>query len=94
MLNNPNITKTHFGIYGILKQNGKILLIKKVRGPYKGLYDLPGGSPETGETKEETLKRELMEETSLKVKKYAFEGKGARPFPSCIKISFRFYCQL
>lgn len=71
MLNNPNITKTHFGIYGILKQNGKILLIKKARGPYTGLYDLPGGSPETGETKEETLKRELMEETSLKVKKYA-----------------------
>ncbi len=71
MLNNPNITKTHRGIYGIIQKENQLLVIKKARGPYKGLYDLPGGSPEALETSEETLVREISEETSLKVKKYA-----------------------
>ena len=58
-----NITKTHFGVYGSIVKDGKILLIKKSRGPYTGLYDLPGGSQEQGESHLETLKREIMEET-------------------------------
>lgn len=62
-----NITKTHFGIYGICRHENKILLIKKARGPYTGLYDLPGGSPEENETFEETLIREIKEETNFSV---------------------------
>jgi len=64
---NKLITKTHFGVYGKIVKNGKILLIKKARGPYKGLYDLPGGSQEKGESYIETLRREIMEETGCKV---------------------------
>lgn len=64
---NPKITKTHFGVYGCIIENGKILLIKKARGPYTGLYDLPGGSQEKGETYLETLTREIREETGCKV---------------------------
>ena len=55
------------GIYGIVIENEKILLIKKAVGPYEGKLDLPGGSPEFGETPIETLKRELLEETGLEV---------------------------
>ena len=62
-----NITKTHFGIYGICRSGNKILLIKKARGPYTGLYDLPGGSPEKNESFEETLIREIKEETNFSV---------------------------
>lgn len=69
MRENKNITKTHRGIYGIIKKEGKLLVIKKARGPYTGLYDLPGGSPEVGETPEQTVIREISEETSLSVKK-------------------------
>lgn len=58
------ITKKHKGIYASIIKNGKILLIKKARGPYTGLYDLPGGKPEMGETEEETLIREVKEETN------------------------------
>ena len=57
------ITRSHRGIYGIIRRNDKILLIKKARGPYTGLYDLPGGSPEPGEMPMETLAREIKEET-------------------------------
>ena len=58
----------HLGVYAIIKQNGRLLLIKKARGPYIGMLDLPGGSIEHGETPEETVKREVLEETGLTVK--------------------------
>ena len=66
---NRQVTKMHFGIYGSIIQNGKILLVKKARGPYTGLYDLPGGEQEKGETYHETLYREIREETGCKVVK-------------------------
>lgn len=58
---------THLGIYGVVVNDDKILLIKKARGPYKGKFDLPGGSVEFGETPEQTLSREIKEETGLDV---------------------------
>jgi len=63
LVRQPQITKTHFGVYGVIICDKKILLIKKARGPYTGLYDLPGGSQEQGEDYLTTLKREIMEET-------------------------------
>jgi ADP-ribose pyrophosphatase YjhB (NUDIX family) len=53
---------THVGVYGIVLNNGKILLVKKQRGPYLGMWDLPGGGIEMGENSNETLVRELLEE--------------------------------
>lgn len=63
-------TKIHLGIYGICVQNGKVLMIKKGRGPYKGLLDLPGGKIEPGETFQQALYREFDEETGAKVLDY------------------------
>ena len=60
----------HLGIYGLIVDNDKILLIKKVGGPYDKKLDLPGGTIEFGETPESTLKRELLEETGLEIIKY------------------------
>ncbi len=59
------------GSYGLIRQDNKILLIKKVSGPYDGKLDLPGGTIEFGETPEDALKRELLEETGLEIKKYS-----------------------
>ena len=58
------IVKTHVGAYGILIRDGKIALVKKARGGYKGKYDLPGGGIEHTETPIEALHREMMEEVS------------------------------
>lgn len=60
----------HLGIYGILIENEKILLIRKKTGPYDGLLDLPGGSLEFGETPGSALKREFLEETGLDIIDY------------------------
>ncbi len=46
-------------------QGSAILFTLKKSGPYKGLWGLPGGAIEFGETPEEALKRELLEETAL-----------------------------
>ena len=64
------VKSTHVGSYGFIIRNGKIALIKKARGGYKGLLDIPGGGIEQDETPEEALKRELMEEVGVNVISY------------------------
>ena len=67
---------THLGVYAIIRQNRKFLLIKKARGPYTGMFDLPGGKIEFGETPEQTLVREVAEETGLfKRKKHRYSNE-------------------
>ena len=62
--------KKHFGVYGVCLQEGKLLCIKKTRGPYQHRFDLPGGSQELGEGLTETLKREVLEETGYTLSRY------------------------
>lgn len=66
----------HVGVYGIFINQGKILLIKKSCGAYKGMFDLPGGGIEFGEKIEETLKREFIEETGIILSDYSFLGNN------------------
>lgn len=60
---------SHFGVYALILNTAKnsVLLIRKSLGCYTGLYDLPGGSMEPDELLEETLCREVLEETDCKV---------------------------
>lgn len=60
--------KIHFGVYGIYRKNESILMVQKNRGPYTGLYDLPGGSIEFSESIEHALEREIKEETNANMK--------------------------
>lgn len=53
---------TRTGAYGVVIQNGAILLVEKEKGPYLGKLDLPGGKIEAHETPEEALRREFKEE--------------------------------
>lgn len=60
---NPRPTAT-----GLIFHKGRILLTKRAREPFKGWWDLPGGFLHQGEHPEEALKREILEETGLKIK--------------------------
>lgn len=59
--------QTHVGVYGAWLQDGRLVTVEKARGPYTGWFDLPGGSPEPGESAEQTLRRELVEECGVVV---------------------------
>lgn len=67
----------HIGSYGLILDNNKIVLIKKVGGPYDGKLDLPGGTIEWGEKPEIALIRELQEEVGIEVTNYElFDGNS------------------
>ena len=51
----------------ILNDSGEMLLVRRARDPGKGMWGLPGGFVDRGETVEEALTREVTEETSLRV---------------------------
>jgi ADP-ribose pyrophosphatase YjhB (NUDIX family) len=58
---------------------GRLLLIKRGHEPGKGLWSLPGGRIEAGETDAEALVREMLEETGLTVEPGRLIGRVRRP---------------
>jgi len=56
----------------IIVKGNKILLVKRARDPYKGTWMFPAGFVNFGEHPDETLIREVKEETGLKTKNIKF----------------------
>lgn len=54
-------------VMAIILRGQKVLMAKRNREPHKGTWMFPAGYTEFGEHPEESLKRELKEETGLKV---------------------------
>lgn len=61
----------HYGVYVaavVGRGTGRQMLTgRKNRGPYVGMLDLIGGTPEAGESRDATLVREVAEETGATV---------------------------
>ena len=55
-------------------EHGRLLCIRRGHGPGAGLWSLPGGRVETGESLHEALVREVFEETGLEVVVDRFVG--------------------
>lgn len=56
------------GVGGIVFKGDRVLLAKRGQDPGKGLWTLPGGVVELGETLEEALMREIKEEISIDIR--------------------------
>lgn len=55
-------------VNALITKDGRVLLVKRAKEPYKDLWSLPGGYLEYNETIEDGLRREICEETGLLVK--------------------------
>ena len=55
------------GVGAVIICNGKILLEKRKSEPGRGKWTVPGGLVELGESAEQTVMREVKEETNLEV---------------------------
>ncbi len=62
--NNTNWSQS---VTGIVIKDGKVLLARHTYGSGKGLLIVPGGYVEYGETPQDALKREFLEETNVVV---------------------------
>jgi ADP-ribose pyrophosphatase YjhB (NUDIX family) len=56
---------THDGASIAVFKDRKVLLVKRARPPFAGLWSLPGGKTEGGEAPREAARRELKEETGI-----------------------------
>ena len=55
-------------------RDGKVLIVRRARKPALGIYTLPGGGVETGETLIEAVIREVHEETALAIEPAGLAG--------------------
>jgi 8-oxo-dGTP diphosphatase len=55
-------------------RGGKVLVVRRARPPAHGLYTLPGGVVELGETLAQAVAREVREETGLDIEPVALAG--------------------
>jgi 8-oxo-dGTP diphosphatase len=63
----------------VTDERGRLLMIQRGHEPGAGLWSIPGGRIEPGETDAQALVREMLEETSLQVKVNSFIGSVQRP---------------
>lgn len=56
------------GVGGVVIEDGRALLIRRGAPPLLGQWSIPGGLLEPGETLQEGVARELLEETGLSVR--------------------------
>jgi ADP-ribose pyrophosphatase YjhB (NUDIX family) len=55
-------------------RGGKVLVVRRASAPANGVFSLPGGVVETGETLHEAVVREVREETGLTIEPVALAG--------------------
>jgi ADP-ribose pyrophosphatase YjhB (NUDIX family) len=68
-------------VAGLLKKNGKYLLVKEVLSNGEETWIVPGGKVEFGEKLEDAIKRELMEELTIIVDETKFIAFKEAVFP-------------
>ena len=67
-------SRPQLAVSGAIFRDDKILLVRRARSPGKGFYSLPGGRVEFGESLHDALRREVDEETGLRIEIVGLAG--------------------
>jgi 8-oxo-dGTP diphosphatase len=68
----PN--RPYLAVSAAIIRDGKVLIVRRARPPARGVFTLPGGGVEAGETLHEAVIREVLEETGLVIAPIALAG--------------------
>lgn len=66
--------RPYLAVSAAIIRNGRVLIVRRANPPAHGLYTLPGGVVESGESLTEALQREIVEETGLAIEPVALAG--------------------
>jgi ADP-ribose pyrophosphatase YjhB (NUDIX family) len=67
-------TRPYLAVSAAICRDGRVLIVRRARPPAHGLYTLPGGGVELGESLEEAVVREVREETALAIEPVELVG--------------------
>ena len=81
----------HLTVLGVIRRpDGKYLITRRVltKAWAKGWWEVSGGAAQAGESSEEAVRREVLEETGLHIKNLKYFGSQPWPYPSGLMIGF------
>jgi 8-oxo-dGTP diphosphatase len=67
-------TRPYLAVSAAIVRDGKVLIVRRARPPARGVFTLPGGGVEAGETLHEAVAREVLEETGLVIEPIGLAG--------------------
>ena len=80
-------------VEAVIVIGGSLLFLKRKNNPVVGQWWFPGGRIHMGESFEETLRREVKEETGLEIESYRFIKAYSRVFPQRHDITIAYLCR-
>ena len=67
-------SRPYLAVSAAIIRDGKVLIVRRARPPAYGVFTLPGGGVEAGETLHEAVIREVKEETALTIEPLGLAG--------------------
>jgi ADP-ribose pyrophosphatase YjhB (NUDIX family) len=67
-------SRPFLAVSAAIVRDGRLLVVRRARRPAIGLFTFPGGGVEIGETLEDAVRREVMEETALTIAPVGLAG--------------------
>jgi colanic acid biosynthesis protein WcaH len=80
-------------VEAVIISDKRLLLLKRNNEPVKGEWWFPGGRIQKGESLEDTLRREVKEETGLEISSYKLINVYSRVFPERHDITIAYLCK-